>query len=426
MTPVYANWTNAGINGLLQAGHGFTLKGSNQTTAFQNYVFIGKPNNGKITSQIAPNNLNLTGNPYPSALDAHQFIKDNINSTTGSLYFWEHFETNNTHNLTEYQGGYAMVNLVGGIKPKAPQEISQSGNSDRIPGRFIPVGQGFMVNGSTTGGPIEFDNHQRAFIRENHLFSNPMFRMVNYTASIDLENNNQEDIIPNDSFKKIRLDITLPNGFERQLLAGYMNQWATSEFDRGYDAPILDNQDNEAYFRVANFSLAILGEGFFDMDKIHPIEIKSSQTGLLTIEINETEHFEENINIFVFDQLLNYYHDLKEGPYQVEINQGTLDQRFSLRYNNPNVLNNNQFDASQSIIVFHSQEEQHILIKNNLQNDIKSIEVYNLLGQLIIEKPLNYSSNEEIKINASGLSAGTYLVNVKTEQFTSSKKIIIK
>lgn len=426
MTPVYANWTGAGINGLLQAGHGFTMKGSNQPTAYQNYVFVGKPNNGKITSQIAPNNLNLTGNPYPSALDAHQFIKDNINSITGSLYFWEHFETNNTHNLAGYQGGYAMVNLVGGIKPKVPQEISQSGSSDRIPGRFVPVGQGFMVYGSTTGGPIEFDNHQRAFIRENHEFSNLMFRATNSTESINFENNNQEDIISEDPFKKIRLDLTLPNGFERQLLAGYMNQWATSGFDRGFDAPILDNQDNEAYFRVANFSLAILGEGYFGTDKIHPIGIKSTQSGLFKIQLNETEYFEENINIYVFDQLLNHYHDLKEGPYQVEINQGTLDHRFSLRYNNPNALSIDQFDASQSIIVFHSQDNRHIHIKNNHQNDIKSVEVYNLLGQLIIQKPLNHSSNEVIQINANGLSAGTYLVNVMTDQFTSSKKIIIK
>lgn len=426
MTPVYANWTSAGINGLLQAGHGFTMKGSNQPTTYQNYVFVGKPNNGKITSQIAPNNLNLTGNPYPSALDAHQFIKDNINSITGSLYFWEHFETNNTHNLAGYQGGYAMANLVGGIKPKVPQEISQSGNSNRIPGRFIPVGQGFMVYGSTSGGPIEFDNHQRAFIREDHEFSNSMFRMANSTESIQFENNNQEDIISEDPFKKIRLDITLPNGFERQLLAGYMNQWATSGFDRGFDAPILDNQDNEAYFRVANFSLAILGEGYFGTDKIHPIGIKSTQSGLLAIQLNETEHFEENIEIYVYDQLLNHYHNLKEGPYQVEINQGALDHRFSLRYNNTNVLSNDQFDVNQSIIVFHSQDDRHIHIKNNHQNDIKSVEVYNLLGQLIIQKPLNHSSNEVIQINANGLSTGTYLVNVITDQFTSSKKIIIK
>jgi hypothetical protein len=426
MTPVYANWTSAGINGLLQAGHGFTMKGSNQTTTSQNYVFIGKPNNGKITSQIAPNNLNLTGNPYPSALDTHQFIKDNINSITGSLYFWEHFETNNTHNLVGYQGGYAMANLVGGIKPKVPQEISQSGSSNRIPGRFVPVGQGFMVFGSTTGGPIEFDNHQRAFIREDHEFSNSMFRIGNSTESINFENNNQEDIISEDPFKKIRLDITLPNGFERQLLAGYMNEWATSGFDRGYDAPIIDNQDNEAYFRVANYSLAILGEGYFDADMSHPIGIKTTQSGLLTIQLNETEHFEENINIYVFDQLLNHYHDLKVGPYQVEINQGTLDHRFSLRYSNPNALSNNQIDASQSIIVFHSQDDRHIHIKNNFQNDIKSVEVYNLLGQLIIQKPLNHSSNEVIQINANGLSAGTYLVNIITDQFTSSKKIIIK
>ena len=73
-----------------------------------------KPNNNIIKRAITLNNDALVGNPYPSALNAYEFIKDNIplldpdgsasaaNSGTtgsidGSLYFWIHFDSNNTH-----------------------------------------------------------------------------------------------------------------------------------------------------------------------------------------------------------------------------------------------------------------------------------------------------------------------------------------
>lgn len=58
----YYNWISVGQNGTLLAGQGYTLKGSNATTATQNYTFIGKPNNGKITTTVGANNLLLAGN----------------------------------------------------------------------------------------------------------------------------------------------------------------------------------------------------------------------------------------------------------------------------------------------------------------------------------------------------------------------------
>ena len=52
--------------------------------------------------------LETAANPYASALDAEDFINDNIGTIEtsitdatidGALYFWEHYATNNTHSL---------------------------------------------------------------------------------------------------------------------------------------------------------------------------------------------------------------------------------------------------------------------------------------------------------------------------------------
>src|SRR5690606_26464597 len=104
-------WQHVRRSGTLLAGEGFSMKGVANTNGSialqQNYVFNGKPNNGNIMLPISSGNDYLVGNPYPSALDAHEFILDNIkdgsgraatNIINGALYFWDHFASS-THVL---------------------------------------------------------------------------------------------------------------------------------------------------------------------------------------------------------------------------------------------------------------------------------------------------------------------------------------
>ncbi len=136
--------------------------GTGSITTPQNYVLLGKPNNGDINLPISAGNEYLVGNPYPSALDADQFIRDNGNfgsgSTTGTLYFWEHWG-GGSHILSEYQGGYATYTLAGGV-PAASS--GTSGTATKTPKRYIPVAQGFFVT-SSNSGTIKFNNGQRVF-----------------------------------------------------------------------------------------------------------------------------------------------------------------------------------------------------------------------------------------------------------------------
>jgi hypothetical protein len=133
VTGIYANWSQITQTTTLGPGHGFTMKGTQSLFAgqTQNYAFVGKPNNGTITIPIAANNSNLSGNPYPSAIDANQFILDNIdsgnagssNAINGTLYFWQHANENNSHVLAQYRGGYATRNLVGGVAPASASPL---------------------------------------------------------------------------------------------------------------------------------------------------------------------------------------------------------------------------------------------------------------------------------------------------------------
>ena len=139
----YWQWKYIGSTSTLKVGDGFTMKGTGgiaPITSTQNYVFIGKPNSGTILLNLGLGKTYLAGNPYPSALDADEFIKDNLhdcvgckssnNKFSGVLYFWDHFGLSNNHLLAQYDGGYAMYTLAGGVvgvnnSPRLPARISR-------------------------------------------------------------------------------------------------------------------------------------------------------------------------------------------------------------------------------------------------------------------------------------------------------------
>jgi hypothetical protein len=424
LTPIYANWAAIGQNGTLSSGQGFTLKGSGATTSTQNLTFIGKPNNGAIKLDISPNNMNLTGNPYPSAIDATKFINDNINTTTGSIYYWEHFSTNNTHNLAGYQGGYAVRNLTGGTAPVSPAGISGLGSSNRTPKRYIPVGQGFYVIGSETGGEIKFNNDQRIFIKEDNTASNIMFRNSNNT---DHFNYNGEDTIEEIENMKIRLGFNSYNGFHRELLLGFMEGNATENIDPGYDAIHLDDQQNDMYFLHDDTKLTIQGEGRFNINKSYPLGVKTHAAGTIEIRIDELENFDENQSIFIYDKSTDTYHDIRNSMLSIHLPQGIINDRFELRFINHR-LNNDHFDMLNNKVTVSFTNNNNSIIIDNYSTDIKveHILLYNILGQNIASWNVENEFQNNIQIPVKNVSTGTYIVRAETNVGTISKKIIIK
>ncbi|MBK9224058.1 MAG: T9SS type A sorting domain-containing protein [Flavobacterium sp.] len=377
---------------------------------------------------IAANNSNLSGNPYPSALDANTFINDNLTSTTGTLYFWEHYSTNSSHVLVQYQGGYATRNLVGGTAPVAPSGISTSGSSSRVPGRYIPVGQGFFVNGSATGGTISFNNGQRAFIKENDAVnSNPLFRQT-ASSIVDNQFNNKQDAVPAETeFTKIRLGFDSANNFHRQLLLGFMDDKATSGIDTGYDATLLDIQSNDMYFLNTNAKLVIQGDSYFNTSSVFPLGVKTATEGKVKFTLDAIEKLDENQNVYIYDNVTSTYHDIRNQAFEVNLPAGTISDRFSLRFKTTSTLGVDNFGDSQTIAVAFTNNNNSINIKNDvLDRTVKTVTLYNILGQSIRTWDIKNENQSKIEIPVTNVSSGTYIVKVHTTKGDVNKKIIIK
>lgn len=427
-SPIYANWSSVGPNGTLLAGQGFTLKGSGALTPMQNFTFAGKPNNGLITIPISANNLNLTGNPYPSALDADTFIKDNIGVINGTLYYWEHFATNTSHNLIDYQGGYAVRNLIGGVAPVASVAQTDFDTASKTPGRFIPVGQGFFVNARNTNGNIVFNNNQRKFIKESSAVSNILFRQ-DFSDPSATRVTNSEDIYTDDNnFAKIRIGFTSANNFHRQVLIGFMNEFATAGLDLGYDSQNIDTLPNDLFLMFAEKKLIIQGEGYFDENKIFPIGVKTEVLGNVTFMIDHIENFAENQPVYLYDNVTDLYHNLRNEPFAINLPGGSLLTRFSIRFKNPNMLSNTDFGGEQaSISVAFTNNDQTINIANSKSDTaVQSVKLFNMLGQLIANYTVTNQKQTEIQIPIENQRTGTYIVKVQTTEGDISKKIVIE
>jgi hypothetical protein len=441
VSTVYAGWQYAGSTGNIKVGEGFTMKGTDGTANIsdtQNYVFAGKPNNGNILLNIAPNQLYLVGNPYPSAMDADEFIKDNIkdgagrnttNVFNGALSFWNHF-AGQTHILADYIGGYATYTLMGGVNAISNDVLinNNGATGTLVPRRFIPVAQGFFVgttldpslvtnnpNLSTaiTGGPIVFKNSQRAFQVESPANSVFMRIQNNHVTTAVAEN---EDLRP-----KIRLLFDSPNGLHRQLLVG-VDEQATDQFDLGYDATMIDVNSDDMYWEFSANKFVIQAVPDFNTNRILPLTLKITNPGAATIKIDTLENIPDATEIYIFDNLTGSYHDLRNGNFVITLPVGEYANRFSVRFANETLgTDENVFNP---LLIHFTNNNNCLNIRNNdAETIVKKVYLYNLLGQLIAHWEVENKTN--IQIPVRNVSQGTYMVKVKTSNRDVSTKIIV-
>ena len=433
VSDTYSQWQHVRSTGNLLAGEGFTMKGvHNSGTSFseqQNYAFNGKPNNGDISLTLSAGNDYLIGNPYPSAIDADEFILDNIsdgagraasNIFDGTLYFWDHF-AGNTHVLREYQGGYATYTLMGGIiAVSTDTRIDASGAfGTKIPKQYIPVSQGFFVT-ADAGGSVTFKNSQRIFKTEA---SDPSLFLKGGNkknkSSVAKSNDNNKD-----TRQKIRLMFDSPKGYHRQLLVG-IDKNTSNDIEKGYDAPLTENNVEDMFWIFKENNFVIQAVNNFDENQILPIGIKTNIEGISTIKIDDLENITNDIDIYLHDKELNIYHDLKENNYEVYLSVGEYLSRFEITFSNPQTLNTNEVANNTELEVYFSNEKESVVIHNPSLKLIESVEMFNILGQALFKFTTNTNDNY-IEYNAKQIKTGAYILKIDTEYGNVSKKVLIE
>ncbi len=433
----YAAWFRVGNTGEMSVGEGYSMKGSNTSATEQNYTFVGKPNNGIIELDVNAGNDYLVGNPYPSAIDATQFLIDNGPAGTGiigdggALHFWEHYG-GDTHNLAGYQAGYATRNLLDGVPATSPSNVSSVvplGVIKKVPGPYIAVGQAFFVVGDF-GGKIQFNNGQRVFVKESQLGTNGDPISVFMKSSNIKEKTTKTDL--SDHRPKFRIGFDAPKISHRQILLG-VDERATQAVDWGFDAEIYEVFADDMYWILNNKKYVIQGTNEVGLNSEVPLGIQLSKTGVVTVKIDALENVDDNTSIYLKDKLTGESFNLRDKAVQLNLTAGKYTDRFVIVFKMQKLVAEDVVAevlipaAAQPIIegmlVFMNNTIKELQIKNNSNEEILNIALINSLGQTIKTWNSNFNTiTISLPINSE---TGVYLVQINTKKGATNKKIVV-
>ena len=439
---LYSQWLPATSTNAMEAGQGFTMKGTmgtDGTTVLgvqnsmspgglgQRYDFRGRPNDGNIDITVAPGMTTLTGNPYPSAIDLKHFLTpgaspDNptAGNCTGIAYFWEQDKTVNSHVLANYKGGYGEYSgVLDTYNPpvfyaydNVGTQLGPTGSGTNYPRRFTPVGQGFMIKGTASGtvtmsndfrvyqkegGSSHFERHSASTATGNSGFLPPIPSVSGYDYTT-------ESILPNPA---IRFKTLLNNTAVREVVLAFHHA-ATDGMDHGMDAESIDQNTMDMYFPIENKECHIDAVNF-DINKRIPVGFKCPQDSQFRIALSEMVNFDGAENVFLHDKETNMYHNIKNGDYEFSLPAGTNNTRYEITFVD-NLLGAANFSADNFNVV-QNNVAQTLTIANPKMETVKSVSLYDIGGKLIFSKT-QLGAKGTYQFSTSGISDAVYVVKI--------------
>ena len=451
----YASWIAVGGVGTLNAGEGFTMKGTSGTNALtvngvqnnpgskQRYDFRGKPNDGTIAIPVGALQFTLTGNPYPSAIDLAAFLIEQINCS-GVAYFWEQDKTVNSHSIADYKGGYGIYSPVarGGTGIYVPATFFSydgSGNAGSISGagtalerRFSPVGQGFMIDGVVTGA-VEMKNNYRVYVKEGAA-NNSQFEKTLGKSKVDTHKEFLASIISASGFDyktvsvaptpQIRLNTLINNQGVRQLALAFIPE-ATDGPDRAMDAmSSSDSSPADIYFLINNNEY-IINALNFDIDKKIPIGFRNTNAANYKITVKEIVNFPDVEAVFLHDKVKNTYHDIKNSFHELQLPAGRNHTQFEITFKDYNTLAVDQI-IKDEFIVYQNNAIKSLIISNPNAHELASCGVYDVAGKLLFTQE-NLGNQPSYAFSTANYGDGIYIVKLTTKgNKVIGKKVIVK
>ncbi|MBF4466094.1 T9SS sorting signal type C domain-containing protein, partial [Flavobacterium sp. LC2016-12] len=366
--------------------------------------FIGKPNNGRIEITTVKDENMLIGNPYPSAVDAEMFIKENYriaNVQVGSLYFWTHNTTMSTSFPGDYKynytvADYAVYNLTGGT-----EGASTIGNND-APSGYIAAGAAFFIE-PDSNNIIAFTNDMRVGTNNDQFFK---------TAKAKDEGKN-----------RLWLNMTNEQGVFKQALIGYVDG-ATNNWDYNYDGATLDGNTYADFYSINETNkLTIQGRAlpFSDSDLI-PLGYVSSIAGDFTISIDHADGLFDTQAVYLEDKKAGKTVDLRAANYTFTSEKGTFENRFVLAYTNKTLGTGDFENIENGLLV--SVKDKTVKV-TSAKEPIKEVTIFDINGKLLYDKKKVGST--ELQISNLQAANQVLLVKVMLENgFTTTRKIIFQ
>ncbi len=389
---IFMNSTNSSFNpetDSFATGKGYLIRTPDNHTAFPTAsvwagTYTGVPLNGDITVPLQNigqgQRYNLIGNPYASALEIDNFLIDNIDSVTGTIWYWR---------KTNGAAGSAYVTYSGGTFSNGPGEP------------YIQPGQGFIVEAMPSASQVTFKNNQRKSVNGN------FFRM-------------QQQSIAQAEKHRIWLNLNDANGVVGNMAISYI-AGATSAKDPGMDGKDFESSAVALASYVDGEEFSVQGRAlpFSDSD-IVPLMFRTDAAGSYSIALNAADGvFANGQAIYLRDKFNGTVTNLNDGAYNFTTATGTFTDRFEIVYNTT-ALDVEQPVADVNNVMVWKQGQDISVNAGSMQ--VTGLKVYDLNGRMLYNRA-NLDVNETI---IKGLEASQQLliVEVDTTAGTVSKKVV--
>ncbi|KDN56606.1 Ig-like domain-containing protein [Flavobacterium seoulense] len=387
---IYNNaWVSVPRTTVMIKGEGYSVRAPQTTAIIGNPLpflatFTGEPHNGEVKKTLTGNRVYLIGNPYPSAIDADQFLALNSSVLQGTLYFWTHnsppsdaFVGDKRYNYTT--NDYATYNRTGGVgtgKAATTGGLPPSGK--------IASAQGFFAPASAAGGELVFNNLMRLSTTGAVLDNTQFFKLsTNSKTAKTITTAKTEK-------NRIWLNLTNSEGAFKQTLIGYVTG-ATNDYDGAFDGVTYDGNQFIDFYSVNNeVNLSIQGRAlpFVKKDSV-ALGYKSTIKGDFKISIDQIDGSLATQNIFLEDKDLKVLHDLKKEAYTFSTEKGVFNNRFVLRYADKNAVDEVIVpevpgkDSNAAVIVSVKNGEIKI---NATATKLDKVIVYDMAGRKLFQK----------------------------------------
>ncbi|WP_243347256.1 beta strand repeat-containing protein [Parabacteroides sp. FAFU027] len=337
---------------------------------------INRTENGK-----SKRGFNLVGNPYISSVDWSKATKTNLTSTV----WYRSRNMSSTYVFDTY-------NALAGV--------GTNNNQYGAVTKYIPPMQAFWVRvdaGATTGS-LGFDNSMRTHNTTNFLRS--------------------AQVIDNQA---VRLQVTNGASIDESVLV--FNSNFSDSFDDS-DSPKMTN-DNASIPEICTVSgsdqmvINCMNSDF--TSKEIPLGFKTGKAGSFTINAPEITNIDPSTSIFLYDKQLNTTQDLSNGEsYTFTSAIANTTSRFSILMSKVTTgLSQVRNDLAASISEVNGQIKVTIKDQSVHKGDIA---IFNTLGQQLT----SVATTGETTIVDAALTPGIYLITVKADGKTTTKKLAFK
>lgn len=363
----------AGDSQTFNEGKGY----STLRTSSGNLSFTGELITTNTTEEVVngtSNAFNLIGNMYASYIP--------INNGADTNY---DFLDTNTNALSEL-----TVWLWNGTSYTTVNQVTSN--------QFIAPGQAFFVNTKPEGGTISFTSSM-----QNHQ-SNTFFKSKQSRPEIRV-------VLSKDKTKKFTDIFYIDN--------------TTAGFDNGYDSSLYSGTSSnfEIYTKLVNqekdMNLAIQSIPI-DYSIVIPVGLITSANEEVEISV-EAKHIDDGTDVYLEDRDTGIFTLLESDETVYKFTNTTPingSGRFFIHTSAETLQADNNILLS-TVKVFSKDDK---ILFQNLPEGKNSVELYSILGKLILKKDIETSDF----ISTRGLPKTVYLIFLETEKGNITKKILLE